>query len=160
MHLIEAFSRMQVLKIMSRCAPTLIMRFFSLGILLKGKVYTLVLPKTRGPSKIVSIESEEQLNDSLRKAQDESLPALFYFTAAWCGPCKFISPVIGQLSEKYPHVTTYKIDIDKDVLAEALMKLGIHSVPTIHFFQNGKKASEMVGADVKQLNATMEELYK
>ena len=32
--------------------------------------------------------------------------------------------------------------------------------PTIHFFQNGKKASEMVGADVKQLNATMEELYK
>ena len=93
-------------------------------------------------------------------AADESLPALFYFTAAWCGPCKiyvleivdicstlalnalfsfaalifishfhsslicnllsplsctgkFISPVIGQLSEKYPHVTTYKIDIDK-----------------------------------------------
>ncbi|CDP18216.1 unnamed protein product [Coffea canephora] len=113
-----------------------------------------------GRSKIVSIESEEQLNDSLRKAQDESLPALFYFTAAWCGPCKFISPVIGQLSEKYPHVTTYKIDIDKDALAAALMKLGIHSVPTIHFFQNGKKASEMVGADVKQLNATMEELYK
>ncbi|XP_027079155.2 thioredoxin O1, mitochondrial-like, partial [Coffea arabica] len=84
---------------------------------------------------------------------------IVYFTAAWCGPCKFISPVIGQLSEKYPHVTTYKIDIDKDALAEALMKLGIHSVPTIHFFQNGKKASEMVGADVKQLNATMEELY-
>lgn len=81
-----------------------------------------------GPSKIVSIESEEQLNDSLRKAQDESLPALFYFTAAWCGPCKFISPILGQLSEKYPHVTTYKIDIDQAALAKALSKLDIHAV--------------------------------
>ncbi|KAF3642144.1 putative thioredoxin O1, mitochondrial-like isoform 2 [Capsicum annuum] len=70
-------------------------------------------PSSSGPSNIVSIESEEQFNTSLRKVQDESLPAIFYFTAVWCGPCRLLSPVIGQLSEKYPHVTTYKIDIDK-----------------------------------------------
>ncbi|KAL3520368.1 hypothetical protein ACH5RR_018517 [Cinchona calisaya] len=113
-----------------------------------------------GPSKIIAIESEEQLNDSFHKAQYESLPAIFYFTAAWCGPCKFISPIIGQLSKKYPHVTAYKIDIDKEALAKALSKFNIHAVPTIHFFQNGKKAAEVVGADVNKLNATMETLYK
>ncbi|KZV24315.1 hypothetical protein F511_01797 [Dorcoceras hygrometricum] len=81
-------------------------------------------------SNIVSIESKEQFTDSLRKVQDESLPAIFYFTAVWCGPCRLLSPVIGQLSEKYPHVTTYKIDIDKEELGNELSKLNIHSVHT------------------------------
>ncbi|KAL2473982.1 Thioredoxin O1 [Forsythia ovata] len=117
-------------------------------------------PASSDPTNIVLIESEEQFNDSLRKVQDESLPAIFYFTAVWCGPCRLLSPIIGQLSEKYPHVTTYKIDIDKEALGNALSKLNIHSVPTLHFFQNGKKASEVIGADVQRLRDTMETLYK
>ncbi|KAL0442308.1 UNVERIFIED_CONTAM: Thioredoxin O1, mitochondrial [Sesamum latifolium] len=112
------------------------------------------------PSNVVSIESEQQFNDSLRKVQDESLPAIFYFTAVWCGPCRLLSPIIGQLSEKYPHVTTYKIDIDKEGLGSALSKLNIHAVPTLHFFQNGKKANEVIGADVQRLKDIMEALYK
>ncbi|CAA0823816.1 Thioredoxin O1- mitochondrial [Striga hermonthica] len=111
-------------------------------------------------SKVVLIETEEQFNDSLRKVQDESLHAIFYFTAVWCPPCRLLSPIIGQLSETYPHVTTYKIDIDKEELGNALDKLNIHSVPTLHFFQDGKKASEFIGADVKRFNDTMETLYK
>ncbi|KAK4440365.1 Thioredoxin O1, mitochondrial [Sesamum alatum] len=117
-------------------------------------------PPSSDPSKVVSIESEEQFNDSLRKVQDESLPAIFYFTAVWCGPCRLLSPIIAQLSKKYPHVTTYKIDIDKEGLGSALSKLNIHAVPTLHFFQNGKKATEVIGADVQRLKDTMEALYK
>lgn len=26
---------------------------------------------------------------------------------------RFISPIVGELSKKYPHVTTYKIGIDQ-----------------------------------------------
>ncbi|GER41021.1 thioredoxin [Striga asiatica] len=112
------------------------------------------------PSKVVSIESEEQFNDLLRKVQDESLPAIFYYTAVWCPPCRLLSPIIGQLGEKYPHVTTYKIDIDKEELGNALGRMNIQSVPTLHFFQGGKKASEVIGADVQLLKDTMETLYK
>lgn len=32
--------------------------------------------------------------------------------------------------------------------------------PTLHFFQNGKKAGEVIGADVQRLKDTMEALYK
>ncbi|KAG6398175.1 hypothetical protein SASPL_139630 [Salvia splendens] len=132
--------------------------------------------------KVVSIESEEQFNDSIRKAEEESQPAIFYFTAAWCGPCRLLSPMIGQLTQKYPHVTTYKIDIDKKGIENAVSKSNIHSVvnlpsllmiafiflhvrvillqPTLHFFQNGKKAGEVIGADVELLKDTMESLYK
>ncbi|CAI9763443.1 unnamed protein product [Fraxinus pennsylvanica] len=34
-------------------------------------------------------------------------------------------------------------------LGNALSKLNIHSVPTLHFFHYGKKASEVIGADVE-----------
>nr|XP_043618447.1 thioredoxin O2, mitochondrial-like [Erigeron canadensis] len=113
-----------------------------------------------GKSRVISVESEDQFNSLLRKVQDESLPAIFYFTAVWCGPCRFISPLIGELSEKYTKVTTYKIDIDQEGLRGALEKLNIAAVPTLHFFQGGKKVSEIVGADIQKLKTTMEDLYK
>ncbi|KAI3669076.1 hypothetical protein L6452_40297 [Arctium lappa] len=113
-----------------------------------------------GQSRVVTVESEDQFNSLLRKIQDESLPAVFYFTAVWCGPCRFISPLIGELSEKYSNVTTYKIDIDQEGLRGALEKLNIAAVPTLHFFQGGKKVSEIVGADIQRLKTTMEDLYK
>ncbi|KAI3725807.1 hypothetical protein L1987_65602 [Smallanthus sonchifolius] len=113
-----------------------------------------------GQSRVVTVKSEDQFNSLLRKVQDESLPAVFYFTAVWCGPCRLLSPVIGELSEKYTNVTTYKIDIDQEGLRDALDKLDISAVPTLHFFVGGKKVSEIIGADVQRLKTTMENLYK
>lgn len=81
-----------------------------------------------GPSNIVLVESEEQFTSSLRKVKDNSQPAIYYFTAVWCPPCKLLSPIIGQLSEKYPHVTTYKVDIDQKGLGNVLSELDINSV--------------------------------
>ncbi|XP_050147305.1 thioredoxin O2, mitochondrial-like, partial [Malus sylvestris] len=69
-------------------------------------------------SNIVVIKSEDEYNSAISKAKDGAERALFYFTAVWCGPCRFISPVIGELSEQYPHVTKYKIDIDEEGLTE------------------------------------------
>ncbi|GAA0165379.1 oxidoreductase [Lithospermum erythrorhizon] len=139
-------------------APTFTLNFHPNNNFINYRNFSSQSPS--GPSNLVVIESEEQFNDSLRKACDEDFPAIFYFTAAWCGPCRLLSPIIGQLSEKYPHVTTFKVDIDKEGLAGPLGKLAITAVPTLHFFQKGKKASEVVGADVQRLKDTMEELYK
>lgn len=32
--------------------------------------------------------------------------------------------------------------------------------PTLHFYKDGKKASEVIGADLQRLKNTMEDLYK
>ncbi|GLT49488.1 hypothetical protein SLA2020_230400 [Shorea laevis] len=119
-----------------------------------------MISTSAGASNVVPIKSEEEFNSALTKAQEESLPSIFYFTAVWCGPCRFISPLIEDLSKKYPHVTTYKIDIDQEGLGSTLGKLNITAVPTLHFFQNGQKESEMVGADIAHLNNIVENLYK
>ncbi|KAL2343618.1 hypothetical protein Fmac_004903 [Flemingia macrophylla] len=112
------------------------------------------------PSGLVLINSEEEFNTILTRVRDDSLHAIFYFTAVWCGPCRFISPIVGELNKKYPHVTTYKIDIDQEAIQGTLSKLQISSVPTLHFFKNGKKADELIGADVARLNHITEKLFK
>ncbi|KAK7399815.1 hypothetical protein VNO78_11008 [Psophocarpus tetragonolobus] len=118
------------------------------------------LSAAAAPSDLVLVNTEEEFNNILTKVQDHSLHAIFYFTAVWCGPCRFISPIVGELSKKYPHVTTYKIDIDQEAIQGTVGKLQITSVPTLHFFKNGKKADELIGADVARLNHITEKLFK
>ncbi|EOA27925.1 hypothetical protein CARUB_v10024096mg [Capsella rubella] len=113
-----------------------------------------------GEKGVVIVKSEEGFIDAMSKAQDGSLPSIFYFTAAWCGPCKFIAPVITELSKQYPDVTTYKVDIDEDGISNTISKLNIAAVPTLHFFKGGLKKGEIVGADVTKLKNLMEQLYK
>uniref|UniRef100_A0A803N4W3 Thioredoxin domain-containing protein n=1 Tax=Chenopodium quinoa TaxID=63459 RepID=A0A803N4W3_CHEQI len=66
-------------------------------------------------SNVVVVQCDDQLNDFLKKAEDESLQAIFYFTAVWCGPCQFLWPDMKKLSEGLPNVKFYKIDIDESV---------------------------------------------
>lgn len=59
-------------------------------------------------------------------------PAIIYFTASWCGPCKVLAPVLEDVAGEYKDkINVYKIDIDKE--RELAMKLNIRSVPTIIF---------------------------
>ncbi|XP_010504991.1 PREDICTED: thioredoxin O1, mitochondrial [Camelina sativa] len=113
-----------------------------------------------GEKCVVMVKSEEEFTSAMSKAQDGSLPSIFYFTAAWCGPCRFISPVIVELSKQYPDVTTYKVDIDEGGISKTISKLDITAVPTLHFFKGGSKKGEIVGADVTKLKNLMEQLYK
>ncbi|KAI6703195.1 hypothetical protein NL676_012331 [Syzygium grande] len=107
--------------------PNLLLSFVSFRPILQSQV----------KSSMHLIKSEEQFNGVLAKIRDESSPAILYLTAAWCGPCRFMSPAIEALNEKYPHVTTYTIDIDQEGIQDKLMELRIDSVPRLHFFSKG-----------------------
>ncbi|KAJ6792789.1 thioredoxin O2, mitochondrial-like [Iris pallida] len=111
-------------------------------------------------SNVVHIGSDDGFTKVVSKVHDEKLSAIFYFTAAWCGPCKMLSPVLEEMIKKFPHVTLYKIDIDQESIASTLSNLKIYSVPTLHLFHDGKKATEVVGADITRLKDAMENLYK
>ncbi|KAG5228916.1 thioredoxin [Salix suchowensis] len=124
------------------------------------QLFQRTLSSSSGESNIVLVKSDEELNSGLKNVQEKSSPAVFYFTATWCGPCKFISPVIEELSKKYPHATIYKVDIDTEGLQNALAKLHVAAVPTLDFYKNGKKETTIVGADVAKLKNTMDSLYR
>uniref|UniRef100_A0A2P2KLC2 Thioredoxin domain-containing protein n=1 Tax=Rhizophora mucronata TaxID=61149 RepID=A0A2P2KLC2_RHIMU len=86
------------------------------------------LCSSTGPSNILYINSDEEFDKIMNDVRGKSSDAIFYFTAVWCGPCRFISPVITELSKQLPHVTTYKIDIDQESVLNTLRNFQISSV--------------------------------
>ncbi len=57
-------------------------------------------------------------------------PAVVDFNAAWCGPCRKMTPIIEQLAQEFSgKVDFYSINLDEN--KELAMGLGIRSIPFI-----------------------------
>ena len=69
------------------------------------------------------------------------------FWAAWCGPCKMLSPVVEQVAEERPDVKVYKINVDDE--QELAVRYGIMSIPALLVFRNGELANQSVGVQPK-----------
>lgn len=67
------------------------------------------------------------------------------FYAEWCGPCKMLTPVLEEVSDK---INIVKVDIDK--FSKLTENYRIMSVPTLIFFKDGKKIKEVVGFQTEE----------
>ncbi|KAE9607464.1 putative hsp70-interacting protein [Lupinus albus] len=94
---------------------------------------------------VIGIHSAGECEKKLSAASKTSRLAILYFTATWCGPCRFISPLYTSLAEKYPKVVFLKVDIDE--AADIAARWKITSVPSFFFIKNGKEVDTLVGAD-------------
>jgi len=74
-----------------------------------------------------------------------SIPVLVDFSAAWCGPCKQIAPLIDELAAEYEgRVKVTKIDIDES--PQTAQQYGIRGVPSLYVFKGGEVVERQVGA--------------
>ena len=64
------------------------------------------------------------------------------FFAAWCGPCRMLTPVLEEVSEE-TDAKIYKVDIDKS--EDLSRKFGIMVVPTMIIFKDGKEQEKFSG---------------
>ncbi|EOY21393.1 Tetraticopeptide domain-containing thioredoxin isoform 6, partial [Theobroma cacao] len=62
---------------------------------------------------VIGIHSTGELETKLNAATRTSRLVILYFTATWCGPCRFISPLYTSLAAKYVKVVFLKVDIDE-----------------------------------------------
>lgn len=75
---------------------------------------------------------------------DSETPVLLDFTAAWCGPCKMLAPVMEELADEWAgKIKIYKVDVDKD--NDIAKNYGVMSVPTLMLFVNGEEAERLTG---------------
>jgi thioredoxin 1 len=67
------------------------------------------------------------------------------FWAAWCGPCRMVSPIVEQLATEYAgRVKVGKVDVDANQQTAA--RFNIRSIPAILFFRDGTLVDSVVGA--------------
>ena len=80
------------------------------------------------------------------------------FTAAWCGPCKTISPHFEKLNEKFPKLALAKVDVDEN--EETAQDCGISAMPTFILFGKEGKVDSMTGANIQKLEEIIKKHYK
>ena len=69
------------------------------------------------------------------------------FWAAWCGPCKMLSPIVDQIAEEHPEIKVCKVNIDEE--PSLAIDYKVMSIPTLLVFKNGEKINMSIGVQSK-----------
>ena len=70
---------------------------------------------------------------------------ILYFSAAWCGPCKTLGPIMESTSGQ---VNYQKVDVDNN--PELSAKYGVRNIPTMVLVENGVEIRRKVGVLTKE----------
>jgi len=102
--------------------------------------------------KIVHV-TDGSFEEDVLKAED---PVLVDYWAEWCGPCKAIAPILGEIAEEYAgRLKIAKLNIDENPSTPP--KYGIRGIPTLMLFKDGNVEATKVGALSKsQLSAFLD----
>jgi len=79
------------------------------------------------------------------EVEQSPLPVLVDLWAAWCGPCRMVSPIVDQLaSELAGRVRVAKLNVDENPQTAA--RFSVSSIPTLLILKNGREVDRIVGA--------------
>ena len=70
---------------------------------------------------------------------------ILYFSAAWCGPCKMLGPIMESLAGE---VNYEKIDVDNN--QELSIQYGVRNIPTLILVENGEAVRKLTGLQQKE----------
>ena len=97
--------------------------------------------------------TDGSFEEDVLRAED---PVLVDYWAEWCGPCKAIAPILGEIAEEYAgRLKIAKLNIDENPSTPP--RYGIRGIPTLMLFKDGNVEATKVGALSKsQLSAFLD----
>jgi thioredoxin 1 len=76
------------------------------------------------------------------------LPVVVDFWAEWCGPCKMIAPILGEIADEHDgKVKIVKVNVDDN--PQLARDFDVMSIPTLIVFKDGEPKRRMIGAKGK-----------
>lgn len=107
------------------------------------------------------------MSEKLREISDSNFeqevlgsdqPVLVDFWAAWCAPCRMMSPTVDAVAEQYAgNARVVKLNVDDN--PGVAQRYGIKGIPTLILFRQGKEAERVVGAVSKDALSRMIEKH-
>jgi thioredoxin 2 len=90
----------------------------------------------------ISIGNSNEFDELVRNSPG---PILVDFWAAWCGPCRTVAPELEKIArDRAGAVIVAKVNTEQ--LPEVAGRYGVHSIPTMIVFRNGKESGRLSGA--------------
>lgn len=72
------------------------------------------------------------------------VPVLIDFYADWCGPCRFMAPMLDKFArDRAGEVLVGKLDTERD--PDVAVRFGIRGIPTLIVFSGGHEVARQVG---------------
>ncbi len=97
--------------------------------------------------------SDDNFADSIKEGL-----TLVDFWAPWCGPCRFVAPVLDEIAADYEgKITVAKLNVDDN--QKTAMDFRVMSIPTVILFQDGEAKEVLVGARPKGAYQTKIDQY-
>ena len=98
---------------------------------------------------VLTITKENFENEVLNSDK----PVLLDFWAAWCGPCRMVSPIVDEIAGEVTHAKVGKVNVDEQ--PELASKFRVMSIPTLAVMNEGKVVNTAIGARSKNDILTM-----
>jgi thioredoxin 1 len=76
------------------------------------------------------------------------------FFATWCGPCQRIAPSYEKLSDLFPGVQFFKVDVDES--EEVVSQFDVEALPTFVILKDGLEKARVKGADLTSVIKALE----
>jgi thioredoxin 2 len=80
--------------------------------------------------------------------EKSEIPVLVDMWAEWCGPCRFVAPVVDEIArEMAGRLRVMKMNVDENPATAS--RFNISGIPALLVFKNGREVERIVGAQPK-----------
>lgn len=90
---------------------------------------------------------QPQSMEELASCVEHKGKTVFFFTADWCGDCRFIKPFLPEIETENPDFTF--VEVDRDQYMAVAQKWDVYGIPSLIVVEDGREIGRYVNRDRK-----------